>query len=58
MHRSYLIENIVNLIIGDNQIWNNSGNDDAMYFANNHYLLRYNGVKWEKYMPPKTIIRR
>jgi DNA-binding CsgD family transcriptional regulator len=29
-----------------------------MYFANNHYLLRYDGVKWEKYMlPNKTIIR-
>jgi AraC family chitin signaling transcriptional activator len=44
---------------GDNQIWNVAqGNDDAMYFANNHYLLRYNGVKWEKYMlPNKTIIR-
>jgi AraC family chitin signaling transcriptional activator len=44
---------------GDNQIWNVAqGNDDAMYFANNHYLLRYNGVKWEKYMlPNKTIMR-
>jgi ligand-binding sensor domain-containing protein len=44
---------------GDNQIWNVAqGNDDAMYFANNHYLLRYNGVKWGKYMlPNKTIIR-
>lgn len=44
---------------GDNQIWNVAqGNDDAMYFANNHYLLRYNGVKWEKYLlPNKTIIR-
>jgi DNA-binding CsgD family transcriptional regulator len=29
-----------------------------MYFANNHYLLRYDGVKWEKYaLPNKTIIR-
>jgi AraC family chitin signaling transcriptional activator len=44
---------------GDNQIWNvEQGNDKAMYFANNHYLLRYDGVKWEKYMlPNKTIIR-
>ena len=44
---------------GDNQIWNVAqGNDKAMYFANNHYLLRYDGVKWEKYMlPNKTIIR-
>jgi len=34
------------------------GEDDAMYFANNHYLLRYDGVKWEKYtLPNKTIIR-
>ena len=44
---------------GDNQIWNVAqGNDNAMYFANNHYLLRYDGVKWERYLlPNKTIIR-
>ena len=44
---------------GDNQIWNVvQGRDKAMYFANNHYLLRYDGVKWEKYtLPNKTIIR-
>jgi len=44
---------------GDNQIWNVAqGNDAAMYFANNHYLLRYDGVKWGKYMlPNKTVIR-
>jgi len=44
---------------GDNQIWNIAqGNDKAMYFANNHYLLRYDGVVWEKYfLPNKTIIR-
>jgi len=44
---------------GDNQIWNVAqGRDDAMYFANNHYFLRYDGVKWEKYtLPNKTIIR-
>ncbi|KAF2517917.1 LuxR C-terminal-related transcriptional regulator [Flavobacterium foetidum] len=44
---------------GDNQIWNVAqGKDGAMYFANNHYLLRYDGVKWEKYtLPNKTIIR-
>ena len=44
---------------GDNQIWNVAqGNDNAMYFANNHYLLRYDGVVWEKYtLPNKTIIR-
>ena len=44
---------------GDNQIWNVAqGNDNAMYFANNHYLLRYDGVTWEKYaLPNKTIIR-
>lgn len=44
---------------GDNQIWNVvQGKDDAMYFANNHYLLRYDGVMWEKYaLPNKTIIR-
>lgn len=44
---------------GDNQNWNIAqGNDNAIYFANNHYFLRYNGVKWEKYtLPNKTIIR-
>ena len=44
---------------GDNQIWNVvQGNDNAMYFANNYYLLRYDGVKWEKYtLPDHTIIR-
>ncbi len=44
---------------GDNQVWSNcQGQDNAMYFANNHYFLRYNGVKWEKYtLPNKTIIR-
>lgn len=44
---------------GDNQVWNSTqGEDNAMYFANNHYFLRYNGVKWEKYiLPNKTIIR-
>ena len=44
---------------GDNQVWNVvQGNDNAMYFANHHYFLRYNGVKWEKYsLPNKTIIR-
>lgn len=44
---------------GDNQTWSVAqGNDNAMYFANNHYLVRYNGVVWEKYtLPNKTIIR-
>ena len=44
---------------GDNQVWSScQGQDNAMYFANNHYFLRYNGVKWEKYtLPNKTIIR-
>ena len=44
---------------GDNHIWSlTQGNDDAMYFANHHYLLRYDGVKWEKNMlPHKTVIR-
>jgi hypothetical protein len=29
-----------------------------MYFANNYYLMRYDGVKWDKYsLPNKTIIR-
>lgn len=44
---------------GDNQVWSvNQGEDNALYFANNHFFLRYNGVKWEKYsLPNKTIIR-
>jgi len=44
---------------GDNQNWNIAqGKDNAMYFANNHYLLRYNGVKWEKYtLSNNTVIR-
>ena len=44
---------------GDNQVWSMAqGNDNAFYFANNHYFLRYNGVKWEKYtLPNKTILR-
>jgi len=44
---------------GDNQVWSScQGADNAMYFANNHNFLRYNGVKWEKYsLPNKTIIR-
>lgn len=44
---------------GDNQVWNvTQGQDHAMYFANNHNFLRYNGVKWERYtLPNKTIIR-
>lgn len=44
---------------GDNQIWGVvQGTDGAMYFANNRFLLRYNGVIWEKYaLPNKTIIR-
>jgi AraC family chitin signaling transcriptional activator len=44
---------------GDNQIWNVvQGNDNVMYFANNRYFLRYNGVIWEKYsLPNKTVIR-
>lgn len=44
---------------GDNQVWSvTQGSDNAMYFANNHYFLRYNGVKWDKYiLPNRTIIR-
>ncbi|MGL2994971.1 LuxR C-terminal-related transcriptional regulator [Flavobacterium sp. TSSA_36] len=44
---------------GDNQVWDvTQGQDKAMYFANNHFLLRYNGVIWEKYqLPNKTVIR-
>lgn len=44
---------------GDNQVWNIAqGNDNAMYFANNHYFLRYNGVSWERYaLPNNTVIR-
>ncbi|MCO6175790.1 LuxR family transcriptional regulator [Flavobacterium sp. NRK F10] len=44
---------------GDNQVWSVSqGDDNALYFANNSFLIRYDGVKWEKYtLPNKTIIR-
>jgi DNA-binding CsgD family transcriptional regulator len=44
---------------GDNQNWDVvQGTDGAMYFANNRFLVRYNGVVWEKYaLPNKTIIR-
>jgi AraC family chitin signaling transcriptional activator len=44
---------------GDNQVWSVAQGDyQAMYFANNHYLLRYNGVVWEKYLlPNKTVVR-
>lgn len=44
---------------GDNHIWSlTQGNDDAIYFANHYYFLRYDGVKWEKNMlPHKTVIR-
>mgnify|MGYP000739742541 CR=1 FL=1 len=29
---------------GDNQVWSvTQGNDNALYFANNHYFVRYNG---------------
>jgi AraC family chitin signaling transcriptional activator len=44
---------------GDNQVWSiTQGSDNAFYFANNHYFLRYNGVRWEKYtLPNKTILR-
>lgn len=44
---------------GDNQIWNiTKGSDNAMYFANNRFLLQYNGASWRQYLLPyKTIIR-
>ncbi len=44
---------------GDNQIWSlTQGEDNAMYYANNSFLLRFDGVKWEKYtLPNKSIIR-
>lgn len=44
---------------GDNQVWNVAqGQDRALYFANNRFLLRYDGVDWEQYtLPNKTIIR-
>ena len=43
---------------GDNQVWSITlGSDNAFYFANNHYFLRYNGVKWERYtLPNKTVL--
>lgn len=44
---------------GENQIWSiTQGEDYAMYFANNRFFLRFNGVVWEKYtLPNQTIIR-
>ena len=54
------VENFTKSIYnGDNQVWDvTQGNDNAMYFANNHFFLRYNGVKWEKYtLPNQTVIR-
>lgn len=44
---------------GDNQVWGlTQGGDKAMYFANNHFFIRYNGVKWERYsLPNRSIIR-
>ncbi len=44
---------------GDNQVWSvTQGADMAMYFANNQFFLRYDGVKWEQYtLPDNTIIR-
>ncbi|RZJ65208.1 MAG: histidine kinase [Flavobacterium sp.] len=44
---------------GDNQVWSIAqGDDNAMYFANNHYFLRYDGVNWERYaLSNNTIIR-
>ncbi len=44
---------------GDNQVWSISqGSDYSMYFANNNYLLRYDGAVWQKKrLPNKTIIR-
>jgi hypothetical protein len=44
---------------GDNQNWGIiQGADGAMYFANNRFFVRYNGVVWERYsLPNGTIIR-
>jgi AraC family transcriptional regulator, chitin signaling transcriptional activator len=44
---------------GDNQIWDMvQGVDNAMYFANNLNLVRFDGVRWEKYnLPSNTVIR-
>lgn len=44
---------------GDNQNWGvTSSANGSLYFANNHYLMRYDGVKWEKnILPQKTRIR-
>ncbi|KOS04857.1 histidine kinase [Flavobacterium akiainvivens] len=44
---------------GDNQVWDvEQGADKSLYFANHHFMLRYNGVKWQKYtLPNKTVIR-
>lgn len=54
------VENFTKSIYnGDNQVWDvTQGDDNAMYFANNHFFVRYNGVKWEKHtLPNQTVIR-
>ena len=44
---------------GDNQIWNvTKAIDHTLYFANNRFLLQYNGASWRHFLLPyKTIIR-
>lgn len=44
---------------GDNQVWDiEQGTDKSLYFANHHFMLRYNGIKWDKFiLPNKTVIR-
>lgn len=45
--------------LGDNQTWNlTQAADNSLFFANNRFLLHYNGAKWRQYrLPYKTIIR-
>lgn len=44
---------------GENQNWSCTQDKNGnIFFANNHYLLKYNGVNWMKFqLPEKTIIR-
>lgn len=44
---------------GDNQTWSITQTDTGeLFFANNRYLLNYNGANWRKFqLPQKTVIR-
>jgi len=44
---------------GENQNWSIAqGDNDHIYIANNHNLLEFNGVRWNKYESPNASIFR